>query len=68
MRPIVLDKCLKFRDPCLNCNSRPEVYNDVISGEALDYVGVDVHVKFGESRSSRSRDIRGPDFVSNELT
>ena len=47
---------------------RPEVDNDVISGEATDYVGMDVHVKFGDSRSSGFRNIRRADFVSNERT
>ena len=31
-------------------------------------VGVDVHIKFGDSRSNRFRDSRGADFVSNERT
>ena len=47
---------------------RPEIDNDVISGVAVDNVGVDVHIKFGDSRSNRFRDIRGADFVSNERT
>ena len=38
-----------FRD-----NFRPEVASGVISGVALDYVGVDVHVKFGDSESNPS--------------
>ena len=42
---------------------RPEIDNDVISGQAVDIVGVDVPVKFGDSRSNRSRDIRQPHFV-----
>ena len=45
---------------------RPEIDNDVISGVAVDNVGVDVPIKFGDSRSNRLRDIRGADFVSNE--
>ena len=49
-------------------NFRPGVHNDVISGVAEDYVGVDVHVKFGGSRSNGSRDIRCTDFMSNERT
>ena len=41
------------------CNNfRPEVDSDVIFGVSVDYVHVDVHVKFGEGR--------GADFVSNE--
>jgi hypothetical protein len=47
---------------------RPEIDNDVMSGVAVDNVGVDVHIKFGDSRSNRFRDIRGADFVSNERT
>ena len=47
---------------------RPEIDNDVMSGLAVDNVGVDVHIKFGDSRSNRFRDIRGADFVSNERT
>ena len=34
---------------------RPEVDNDVMSGVAIDYVGMDIHVKFSVSRSSGSR-------------
>ena len=45
---------------------RPEIDNDVISGVAVDNVGVDVHIKFGDSRSNRFRDVRGADFVTNE--
>ena len=33
---------------------------------AVHNFGMDVHVKFGNSRSNASRDIRGADFVSNE--
>ena len=47
---------------------RPEVYNNVISGVAVDYFHMDVHVKFGDSRSKGFRDIRGADFMSNERT
>ena len=49
-------------------NFRPEVDNEVIPDVAIDYVGMDVHVKFADSRSNGSRDIRGADFVSNERT
>ena len=45
---------------------RPYVDNDVISGVAVDSAGVDIRIKFGDSRSNRFRDIRGADFVSNE--
>ena len=41
--------------------SRPEVDSDVISGMVVDYFGMDVRVKFGDSRSNISRDIRGAD-------
>ena len=40
----------------------------VISDWYVWHVGVDVRVKFGESMSSRSRDIRLPHFVTNERT
>ena len=33
---------------------------------AVDYVGMDVHAKFGDSRSNGSRDVQGDDFVSDE--
>ena len=36
---------------------RPEAYSDVISGVVIESTGVKVHVKFGDSRSSQSRDI-----------
>ena len=74
MRPIVLDKCIKFCDPSLNetkfhpkpseavfatvrCDFQPEVDIDVISNVAADYVGMDVCVKFCDSRSIGSQDI-----------
>ena len=38
-------------------NFRPEVYSEVISGVLVDPTGVNVHAKFGDSRSNRSRDI-----------
>ena len=70
-RPIVLDKCVKFRDPCLNCSwevflydFRPEIDNDIKYSVAVDYVGMDCREK--NSRSNGSRDIRGADFMSNE--
>ena len=46
--------------------SRPEADNDVISGTAVDNVGVDVPIKFGDYRPNGFRDIRGINFVSNE--
>ena len=72
MRPIILDKNVKFCDPSLNhsqetppeavgggifdsffrYNFRLQVDNDVIYGAAVDNIGVDVHVKFGDSRSN----------------
>ena len=83
---VVLDKCVKFHDPSLNCsreispeavgdgifdcfapnNFRPEVDNDAVSGMAVDNVGMDVCVKYGDYKSNGFRDIRGADFVSNE--
>ena len=33
---------------------------------AVDNFGVDVPIKFGDSRSNGFRDIRGADFVSNK--
>ena len=51
-----------------NYNFRPEVANEVISSVAVDYVGIAVRVKFGDSRSNGSQDIWGTDFVSNERT
>ena len=33
---------------------------------AIGYVGLDVHVEFGDSSSNGSRDIRGANFLSNE--
>ena len=49
-------------------NFRPEVDNEVISGVAVDNVSMDVLLKFGDSSSNGSRDIRGAVFVSNERT
>ena len=39
-------------------HSRPEVGSDVISGEVVDPASLKVRVKYGDSRSNRSRDIR----------
>ena len=52
VRPIVLDKCVKFRDPRLN-HSR-EIQLEAISSVAVNYVGMDVCAKFGDSRSNGS--------------
>ena len=53
--------------PFSNVDSfRLEVYNDVISGVVVDPMGMKVPVKFGESRSNRSIDIRLPHFVMND--
>ena len=46
--------------------SRPQTVNDVISIMAVQYVGMDECVKFGDSMSNRSRDIRLPQFVMND--
>ena len=46
-------------------NFRPEAYSDVISGVVVEPTGVKVAVKLGDSRSTRSRDIRLPNFVTN---
>ena len=69
--PIIRDKHVKFRDPCLNRS--PEIQPEavgcgifdgffaitsdqkqlvIISSEAVEWVGVDVRVKFGDSRSN----------------
>ena len=63
------------RDPKMTQNlhvfaicRRPEIDYDIVSGEAVDNVGVDVPITFGDSRSHRFRDIRGTDFVTNERT
>ena len=52
---------------CATCR-RPEIDNYVISGQVVDNVGLDVPIKFGDSKSNGFRDIRGADFVSNERT
>ena len=43
-----------------------EVDSDVISGADVEQVGFDVSVKFGDSGSHCSRDIRLPHFVKGE--
>ena len=50
----------------LGDNVRPEVDSDVISGVDVKQVGLNVHAKFGDFRSNRSRDIRLPHFVTND--
>ena len=47
-------------------NCQPEVDSDVISGVAVDPRSVKIHVKVGDSRSNRSRDVRLPHFVTND--
>ena len=47
---------------------RPEVDNDIISGTAVDNVGLDAPVKFGDSTSNGFRYIRGAAFVASERT
>ena len=42
--------------------------SDTISGVAVDYAGMDVRVKCGDSRSNGSRDIRRADSVSTDRT
>ena len=49
-------------------NFRREVHGDVISSVIVDPTGVKVRVKFGDSRSNRSRDIRLPHFVHTTTT
>ena len=45
-------------DGFFHYNFQQEVVSDVISGLDLEQVGMDVSVKFGDSRSNGSRDIR----------
>ena len=49
-------------------NFRTEVDIDVISGMDVENVGMDVCLKFDDSRSNGLRDTRGADFFSNERT
>ena len=39
---------------------------DAISGAAEEFVGMDVHIKFGHSTSNRSRDTQAAQFVMDE--
>ena len=48
--------------------SRPEAASDVISGMAVQYDGMDVRVKLGDSMSNRSRDVRLPHFLPDTDT
>ena len=57
-----------FADSVFRYNFRPEVDNEDISGIVIERVGIDVHVKFGDSRSDSSPNIRGAVFASNERT
>ena len=45
-----------------------EVVSDVIYGVVVEPAGVKVRVKFGDSRSNSSRDIRLPHFVRPTTT
>ena len=55
----IFDHFLNF-DHC-----QPEVVSDVKSGVVVDPRGVKVHVKFGDSGSNSSREMRLPHFVTN---
>ena len=57
VRLTVPDKCVQFRDPCFNCS---------LEIPPIKFFSMDALVKFGDSKSNGSRDIRGADFVSNE--
>ena len=37
-----------------------------MSGVAMKYISLDVRIKFGDSRSNRSRDIRAVHFVMDD--
>ena len=39
---------------------------DVISGMAVDWIGMDVHVKLGDARSNPSRDIPAAHLVMDD--
>ena len=47
-------------------NRQPEVVSVVISGVVTDPTGMNVRVKFGDSKSDCYRDIRLPSFVTND--
>ena len=65
MRAIIDDheKVVLFR-----CSFQPEVVRDVIFGVVVVATGVKVRVKFGDSRSNRSPNIRLPHFVRTTTT
>ena len=46
--------------------SQQEAADDVISGVAFKYVGMDVRVKFCDYRLNRSRDIRAAHFAMDK--
>ena len=47
-------------------NFRPTIYFHIVTSyQVVDPTGIKVHVKFGDSKSHRSRDIRLPHFVTN---
>ena len=45
---------------------RSEVDSNVVSGMVIEMTGVEAGVKFGDSRSNLSRDIRLPHFAMND--
>ena len=47
-------------------HSSLEADSDVISGVAVEWVDMDATVKFGDSTSNRSRDIRGAHSLMDE--
>ena len=47
-------------------NFRPEAATDVISGAFVDPIGMKVRVKFDDSRSNHSSDIRLPHLVTTD--
>ena len=49
---------------CDNCQL--VVASDVTSSLAIGYIGMDVHVKFGDSGSNRSQVIRAAHFVMDD--
>ena len=46
--------------------SWPEVAGDVTSGEDVKDIGIDVQVKFGDSRSNHSRIMRPSHFMADK--
>ena len=47
-------------------NFRPKVANDVLSGAAVGDIDLGVHVKFGNSRSNDSSDMRPYHFLTDD--